>query len=173
MDSNIENHKNTIKSNIIDSFEKGRISEALTYGNSKIEITKTGKELKQAISSKINQCKIEEVQLMTKMKECLKLCNSLPTSNFGEYMFKGCKDKLAFIPMRFSYEEVNSSASNSEVSVTSKNSVSNDNCNKYNSAARAYINKCVDTCFLQTIFNGIVDSKKYQLSVAQGVLLGL
>ena len=161
--------------------EKGDLSESLSYGSNKILLEKTGKEMKQGISKKILECKVEADHYMKDMKEALSKCPHSPMSEFDNYIFKGCKDKMEYIPKRFSWDEIRKHTKTAnevvvsavEQPVMTKEESQENYYEKYNMYARKYIRKCVDHCFLNVIHDGLVDKKKYQLSAEQSINLGL
>lgn len=155
-----------------DAIEKSDVVDAFRY-DSNIKITKTGKQLKEALSKVRETYESEKNQLAKQMNECLKQCTIAPTQDPSEYIFRGYKSQMIFIPKMFSYKECSERV---ESSINGENTTTQSEqskcCDQYNSCAEKYIRKCVDVLFLDTLKNGLGDNEKYSLNMQQAAVLG-
>lgn len=177
IDSTILKHFHQSKSIVNSNISKGMVSDAFGYSNA-IKITKTGKEMKAGFETLMKACQSEKDAIAKKMNDCLSKCSIVPTQEPSSYLFGPYKSKFVSIPKMFSWKEMSALRKSNQKeyveSVVSKSETTDQYacCDQYNDCCRDYIRKSKELFLIDTIINGLEDSKKYELTTQQAGLLG-
>ena len=159
-------------------FEKGGIGSAFNSSNS-LKITKTGKEIKDQLSSTVMpELEAELIAVKSEMDDKLAECGSAPTQNPDEWDTNGIKLDVGY--KKYKYGEVYCKRSDESIfdSFTAEDALAKKgNCpeNLAQEEARGCYNTCFNklcdlmvekkTCGL--LFNGLKDEENYELTSNQ------
>jgi hypothetical protein len=172
----IKDRQNLIRNNIGDSISKGSFSDEFRYNSNAIPISKTGKEIKVKLEDvkrgSINRCN----DLANEMKDLLAKCSTVPTEEPSTYEFQKMKSKFDVIPKMFSFkhEEMNvpEGSMDQPKQMSSEEKAQRECCHMYNEMVYSYISAKIDTYVIETMIDGLKDSRNYDLTITQATDLG-
>ena len=167
-----------------DEIEKGIVADSFRY-DSKLNITKTGKEIKEKIKTVKVGVLNDISDLETELDNALETLTVKPTEKLNEYQYRGFQNKIGKIPYkRFNYRMTYCDHNGAKDMVVSSDSDVNssgityaqnqemaDACRNYNDNLEKYIDAKVEVASLDFLQNNLVDSKKYDLSQQQAISL--
>lgn len=152
-----------IKSNIVDSFQ---------YGDSKLLLSKTGKEIKNKLQEKIIEIKVDINNLTNKLEQLKSQCNQKPTESIPSYWLEPYDDRIS-LPILI-YGKSSELVRDSDYPATTQPDQQQSQCmREYDRTVRQIISRHKELIELDTIIRGIVESKSYQLTIRQATILGL
>jgi len=158
--------KNIVKSLLLqniedkDLIEKSHINE-FVY-NKDMEISKTGKELKEKFGEMLKE-EIDDVRgLSTKINEKVEEISERPTKKVKDvwgWRIDGWEDKLPVLPLVYNEEYIVGGAPDK------------DKC-EYDRLVSRLIDCSIEVIMLNTMIDNMKDSKEYKLTVRQASMLG-
>lgn len=168
-----------------DALEKGAFSEALGYGGvNKIEFPKTGKEIKEKLTT-INTTMTTTLQgCKARMAVILEKVGFLPTELLDEYELRGVPEELRVVkrfPWARTYwdggtsshmaiEPVKGNVGSEQKSATSEEEA--NLCREYNTLVRQCCDCASDLKKMNTFVANLDDKKVYKLDLNQLTALG-
>jgi len=198
--SNFNNQDSTqkeIKSDLKNDLHKGHIAESLLYGSHKeegISFKKTGKEIKEKLSTQKDILISELTKHSEKLDEKLQICGILPDKEPELYGYREVlKTKGVSIPKEYSYDLINNvrkEGPQSKVVKTiigniqaplmeeSKEEVSSSNPNyiecfyNYNDCVRKVVEILSEIELIKTLESNLIENKEYTLNFNQISMLG-
>ncbi len=142
----------------IQELQKSHIRDLFEYGENKVRVSKTGKQIKEMLSGKKARSEANKIAIQAKMKACITECGFAPDEDCDYYMYAKyggvCGDVLCYSD-KYCY-----SSDGGDESVKQC-------CRRYNQYARDYVNCCVDCHYIDTMINNVEDNKSYNLSISQ------
>lgn len=160
--------------------QKGHIQEAFSYGSDKLKITKTGKEIKAAVGAakSVYEQKAQQALIQCNEYKAQVPQGIVPTVEIPDYWCGNYKGLVSGMK-RYTWDDckicATSTQGNSMVPVSEDKVYSdteNSACSKYNDCLRKYCEYKAECALIDTIVNGLDDSKKYDLSIHQAAALG-
>jgi hypothetical protein len=160
--------------------EKGRVSEAFSYGANSMTFKKKGSDLKNKIAECKAECKAQQIILEKEIEECCADFVCQPTEMphlYGTRAQVNCPYKVfAWNQTYYSNADngLNSVSSVGEGGVDCQpcNSPEEASCNsKYNMCVDKWIDNCAEICTLEMYENNIEDNSSYELNPEQMLAL--
>lgn len=162
----------------VDEMIKGGIASELRY-NGQLLVEKSGKEIKEALQSYKESYEKQKNELMMELAELRGSIGVAPAQDLSNYSYDRLKERLGNVTLFcYSWEQRRQNECPQEgvpaavVEQYKVNEVACTQMNTYNDKLYKYADFCVELCYMDTLLNNLVDSKKYQLSVEQAALLG-
>ena len=132
--------------------------------NSGIMISKTGKEIKEALQKEFALCVEHKVHCFAKMDELVKEIGFNPENSFkDDYVVNGWEGKIE-LPKKYCYEEIYKDGNEQNEKAKEMR--------EYNERARKFIIASIEIKKLQTIINYIDEKKMFKLTVDLAAKLG-
>lgn len=164
-----------------DDLQKGHIVDAFGYGDDKLKIEKTGKEIKAKLTPMQVEYQAEKSELKNKMDRMKEIVGEEPTRGMEDYEFRGVKiddPPKSYEWRKTEYEDVESKpmihhamiAQSTPAGAQSKEKA--EAANKYNNYRYKYLELCAEIAFIEMMQRNISDTIKYSLNAKQATALG-
>lgn len=152
-----------IEKAVSDDFNYGAKEASKDNVSSGIQVSKTGKEIKEALQKEFANAVEQKVHCYTKMDELVKEIGQNPESSFkDDYIINGWEGKID-LPKKYCYEEIY--VDNTPVEKSKE-------MQKYNEHARKFIIHSIECKKLQTLINNIDEKKTFKLNIDLASKLG-
>ena len=164
-----------VKAKAPDNIEKGDVDEALGYGDNALPVTKTGKEIKAALTKmKEEQSQIRDGKYSSMLMALTKCGSVEPTEEVSDYMFGSFKDKISVRPKMYSWQNRYSQDIKSETGEVTPdpNKALYDCRNSYNNCVSEYIRAAVGILKVDAMIRNIDEKKSYTLKMSQALAMG-
>jgi hypothetical protein len=157
-----------INKSMSDDFNYSVKSDSKTNENNTLFISKTGKEIKEAISKDMAICESTCESIASKMEDIAKEIGQDPTDSYKDSDEWFVKDWIGKIdmPKKYQYDQL---YSNDSMVAPNPN---NKKMFEFNEFARKYICLQIEKRRLQTIINALQDNKNYKLTIDIASKLG-
>lgn len=168
-------NNNLINLDLHNNLRKAHITEAFGYGQDKITFPKTGKEIKDKLSTTKEKCSQEVNKLQMEYSLLKDKINEEPTEEISEYYFNGTKDKFSSIPKVFEYKYLNKiqdSSMDLNLSTPTQSEDISKLKDKYNSLVHKYIKEQAEVYLIETLIENLTDTLSYNLTLNQLTTLG-
>lgn len=154
----------------LETFQKSHIADALGYSDIKFDIK--GSAIKKALEKHKSDYVEEKADAKVKMAITLDKCDDIPSENPSEYMFRGVKDRVTYIPKLFSWRTIDKEYAEARKEGGEEEKEANY-YSKYNGYAINYIEACVEIIHIDNYLANLDDKKTYQLRPNQVATLGI
>jgi len=162
---NAKKRDEIIKSNIIDSFQ---------YGDNKIFLKKSGKQIKQRLQENVADIKVEISRFTTQLEQKIAQCGQKPTESIPTYWLEPYDDRMSLTIAIYGKSSEVIADSESISSLPTQQDKQQTQCmREHDQIVRRIIDRQKQLIELDTLIRGINDSKSYQLTIRQATVLGL
>ena len=158
-----------VEKGISDDLNYGIRSESKESPNNGINVSKKGKEIKEALQKEFSVCVENKVSIFRGMSELVEKIGTPPTSSYDDdYISEGWKGKID-LPKKYCYDQLYK-----EDSVNNQNNPVefSKEMRQYNELARKFIIASIESKKIQTIINHIEENKTYKLTIDIAAKLG-
>ena len=153
------------------SLEKSVLADTFGY-NGSMSTRVLGADIKAGLEKIIAHATKQEAEYKADMKKYLKESKGTPDQHPGRYITKGLDAFIPDLPKCFGYKTVEASIQEMQKKDPS-HGYGDCPMNKYNEAAKAYINSCVEKIYAKAMMNGINEAQFYYLNVRQATQVGI
>jgi gas vesicle protein len=172
---NIASINHQIKKSVSADFNYSVRQESKGQENGSLFVSKTGKEIKEAVDKDKSLCESSIETLASKMEDMAKEIGQDPLGSYKDSDEWFVKDWIGKIdmPKKYQYDQLYSTVSNQPYQNSpDKAEPTNKKMFEFNELARKFICLQIEKRKLQTIINALQDNKTYKLTIDIASKLG-